>query len=91
MVVVVLVVGPPVALTRDAEPAQQSSARRLFFGCCQRARCRRWPVPQKSAMATKMKVDTGGKDAVSTYYSSKIEELEVEVREKMLNLRRLEA
>ena len=32
-----------------------------------------------------------GRDAVQTYYSSKIEELEVEVRERMLNLRRLEA
>ena len=32
-----------------------------------------------------------GRDAVGTYYSSKIEELEVEVRERMLNLRRLEA
>ena len=29
--------------------------------------------------------------AMDTYYAAKIEELEVEVREKMLNLRRLEA
>jgi len=32
-----------------------------------------------------------GKDAVHNYYGTKIEELEVEVREKMANLRRLEA
>ena len=43
-------------------------------------------------MATAVKTAApSGKDAVGTYYSSKIEELEVEVRERMLNLRRLEA
>ena len=31
------------------------------------------------------------KSAMDTYYAAKIEELEVEVRDKMLNLRRLEA
>ena len=43
-------------------------------------------------MATAVKsAAPAGRDAVQTYYSSKIEELEVEVRERMLNLRRLEA
>ena len=39
----------------------------------------------------KVAAPPGGKDAVATYYAAKIEELEVEVREKMSNLRRLEA
>ena len=35
-------------------------------------------------MATAVKTAAPSRDAVGTYYSSKIEELEVEVRERML-------
>ena len=52
--------------------------------------------PQEAAataavMAATVGIAKSSKSAMDTYYAAKIEELEVEVREKMLNLRRLEA
>ena len=50
-----------------------------------------WSVEDLAVTMATAGIVKSSKSAMDTYYAAKIEELEVEVRDKMLNLRRLEA